>query len=242
MDTAKTAKPELFWNPSGIQTLLEYIDKECKRKGQNTLASAIGIHSSTFTALRRNRSGLVAPPVPTTMMMIAPHIPDPETGKGFDPWKFVAIGCGYFDGVFPRPNSSRVVVNAKSGDDLAKIKTKIRETNDLKQLAEILQTTTVKITEIQQAQQNAVSLKETPIAHLVRSYIRKNTVDDFVKKSGLPEGLVKNISAGVTPIKPEFLDGIAKGLTTKKIKWTKEILLELNPELNQFKLNVQLNH
>lgn len=90
----------VFWSAAGLKRLAELVEEEARAEGssQKVIAQKSGVSEQTVSNFLLNRYNdddrIVKEPKPDTLIRIAPHITDPDTGKPFDPEKFIAIARG----------------------------------------------------------------------------------------------------------------------------------------------------
>jgi transcriptional regulator with XRE-family HTH domain len=89
-----------FYSVNGLRLCANYLDDIIERQRlytQNKLCERIGVTSNTLKGVRSNRyaqTEIIYRPDPDLFLSIAPNLPDPLTGKPFEPERFLRIARG----------------------------------------------------------------------------------------------------------------------------------------------------
>jgi hypothetical protein len=242
----RTKKEELFLNTEGCKRAAELYEEEVDRRdgGQDEICNAEDISPSTGTKFRRLVHGLVSTPDPSTIMRLGRQIIDPDTGRYFDPWKFLLGVCcnvepkqlvkialsidPYILEEFPRPAKKPEI-------DLKSIEHWIQTapTEAVESLTHLL---SAKVPAAVLGPMNVEldSIEDdgtSPIANLVQSQL--NQLDmrpfEFARRCGLKAADIHRVVNSSEPLCSKIAEGLAYGFSYTMEGWTADLVRKVDP-------------
>lgn len=249
----RSKKDELFLNAEGCKRAAKLYEVEVDRRdgGQNEICESEDISPSTGTKFRNLTHGLISTPDPSTLMRLGRQITDPDTGRYFDPWKFLLGVCCNLEPKqlvkvalsldslileeFPRPmpKPSPAEIDLKAIEQW--IETAPAEA--VESLAHLLNGKTggavaPQKTELLSAQLDDIKDDGTSaIANLVKSHLADLDMRpfEFARRCGLKAPDIRKVVETREPLSAEIAAGLANGFSYAMGGWTADLVKKIDP-------------